>query len=195
MEKKKSIWKDLFNNFEMYVGAVIFVILTVLLFLQVVSRYLLAQSFTWAEELGTILFVWMTYLGVASAVTHRKHLKIDAFLIAMPFKVRKALLIISNVIFFVFSLYIISPMMDLVYNFASKDATSSILLIPKALYYFVMPLCFGVTAFRLIQDTLRLFKEEEKELGASAPTIDMEALEAEAAEFRAQREKMQGGNQ
>lgn len=99
--------KKFLNEFEIYMGAVIFVIMTILLFVQVVTRYFFGHAVTWAEEISTIMFVWMIYLGVAAAVLRRKHLKIDAFVETLPFKYKKMLLILSNVIFLIFSLYII----------------------------------------------------------------------------------------
>jgi TRAP-type C4-dicarboxylate transport system permease small subunit len=188
MNKKTPFWKEFLNNFEIYFAAVIFAGMTVLLFVQVVSRYVFHYSFTWTEEISDILFVWMIYLGVAAAVTYRKHLKIDAFVVTVPFKARRILLIIDEIIFFAFSLYIIFPMMTLVNNFAARSACSSILRIPKALSYVMIPLCFLLTAVRLIQDIIRLTKEKEEQLGASKPTIDMDELEAEAAEHRKQKE-------
>lgn len=180
MKNNDGFIKKFINEFEIYIGAVIFVIMTVLLFVQVVTRYCFGHAVTWAEEVATILFVWMVYLGVAAAVLRRKHLKIDAFVESLPFQAKKTLMIISNIIFFVFSLYIIFPMMSLVTNFASKNAASPILKIPKALSYIVMPLCFLLTAVRLIQEIIRLSKEHEEELGVSKPIIDIDALEAEA---------------
>ena len=189
--KNESLAKKLLNHFEVYAGAGIFIIMTSLLFVQVVTRYCFGHAVTWAEEVATILFVWMVYLGVAAAVLSRKHLKIDAFVEMLPFKAKKTLLIISNVIFLAFSLYIIFPMMSLVNNYAAKSATSPILKIPKALSYVVMPLCFLLTAIRLVQEIIRLSKEKEKELGVSKPIIDIAALEKEAEELARQKK---GGN-
>ena len=189
--KNESLAKKLLNHFEVYAGAGIFIIMTILLFVQVVTRYCFGHAVTWAEEVATILFVWMVYLGVAAAVLSRKHLKIDPFVEMLPFKAKKPLLIISNVIFLAFSLYIIFPMMSLVNNYAAKSATSPILKIPKALSYVVMPLCFLLTAIRLVQEIIRLSKEKEKELGVSKPIIDIAALEKEAEELARQKK---GGN-
>lgn len=189
--KNESLAKKLLNHFEVYAGAGIFIIMTILLFVQVVTRYCFGHAVTWAEEVATILFVWMVYLGVAAAVLSRKHLKIDAFVEMLPFKAKKTLLIISNVIFLAFSLYIIFPMMSLVNNYAAKSAASPILKIQKALSYVVMPLCFLLTAIRLVQEIIRLSKEKEKELGVSKPIIDIAALEKEAEELARQKK---GGN-
>ena len=192
-KKKVPVWQKFLNEFEIYIGAVIFVFMTAMLFIQVFSRFVIGFSFTWTEEVATILFVWMTYLGIAAAVLRRKHLKIDAFVDSMPFKVKRVMLIVSDVIFIIFCFYIIFPLMNIVENYASRGAGTPILDIPNAVAYGMLPLCFALTAIRLVQDIWRLAHEKEGELGASKPTIDMAALEREAAELKAQREK-EGGN-
>ena len=114
MEKKEFDWKKFIVNIDQYVSAVLFIVIMVLLFLQVVTRYVFRHSFTWTEELSVLLFVWMTYMGVSSAVTYRKNLRIDALLDVVPFRVKKLLLIISDVIFILFNLYLIVPFVELI---------------------------------------------------------------------------------
>jgi len=182
--KEKITWKKILNEFELYIGTVIFLALTVLLTVQVVSRYLFRHSITWTEEAAVILFVWLIYLGVASAVTRRKHLKIDALITAIPFKAKKTLLIIDNIISFGFCFAIIFPFVSIIENQMDKNAVTSLLRWPKAVVYGVIPICLVLTCIRLVQDTIRLAKENEKELGQSKPTIDIEALEKKAKELK-----------
>uniref|UniRef100_UPI0020426096 TRAP transporter small permease n=1 Tax=Vermiculatibacterium agrestimuris TaxID=2941519 RepID=UPI0020426096 len=194
-EKGSFNLKKFLNEFEIYFGAIIFIAMTVLLFIQVVTRYLLHRSFTWTEEIATIFFVWMVYLGVCSAVLRRKHLRIDAFVEAMPFKVKKVLLIISNIIFIAFLIYLIFPLMKMVQNYASRGAATPLLKFPNAVAYGMLPLTFALTCIRLVQEIIRLAKEKEEDLGVSKPTIDMAALESEAAALQAQKaKKVEGGN-
>ena len=80
MEKNGFDWKKFIVNIDQYISAVLFIVIMCLLFLQVVTRYVFKHSFTWTEELSVLLFVWMTYMGVSSAVTYRKNLRIDALL-------------------------------------------------------------------------------------------------------------------
>lgn len=191
-KEKQPIWLKLVNEFEIYLGAALFIAMTVLLFVQVVTRYVLGRSFTWTEEIATIFFVWMVYLGVCAAVLRRKHLRIDAFVEAMPFKIKKILLIISNIIFIAFLLYLIFPLSRMVMNYAVRGAATPLLKFPNAVAYGMLPVSFGLTCIRLVQEIIRLAKEREEDLGVSKPTIDMEALEREAAENKAKKE-MEGG--
>ena len=194
-EKGSFNLKKFLNEFEIYFGAIIFIAMTVLLFIQVVTRYLLHRSFTWTEEIATIFFVWMVYLGVCSAVLRRKHLRIDAFVEAMPFKVKKVLLIISNIIFIALLIYLIFPLMKMVQNYDSRGAATPLLKFPNAVAYGMLPLTCALTCIRLVPEIIRLAKEKEEDLGVSKPTIDMAALESEAAALQAQKaKKVEGGN-
>ena len=47
--------------------------MTVIVFLQVVYRYLLTQPLVWSEELARYLFVWLSLLGAALALQKRGH--------------------------------------------------------------------------------------------------------------------------
>jgi TRAP-type C4-dicarboxylate transport system permease small subunit len=177
MEKKEFDWKKFIVNIDQYVSAVLFIVIMVLLFLQVVTRYVFKHSFTWTEELSVLLFVWMTYMGVSSAVTYRKNLRIDALLDVVPFRVKKLLLIISDVIFILFNLYLIVPFVELIGSIGSSR--TPILGIPKAITYWLIPAILVISSAKLVYDIYRLWHEDEKRLGVSRPTIDLDSLEAE----------------
>ena len=177
MEKKEFDWKKFIVNIDQYVSAVLFIVIMVLLFLQVVTRYVFRHSFTWTEELSVLLFVWMTYMGVSSAVTYRKNLRIDALLDVVPFRVKKLLLIISDVIFILFNLYLIVPFVELIGSIGGSR--TPILGIPKAITYWLIPAILVISSAKLVYDIYRLWHEDEKRLGVSRPTIALDSLEAE----------------
>ena len=62
---------------------VMMVALCVDVFLGVFSRYVLARTFTWYDEIARLLFVWITFLGagvgVRRGVHFRLHLLVDRF--------------------------------------------------------------------------------------------------------------------
>ena len=180
--------KKILNEFEIYIGTVIFLILTVLLTIQVVSRYVFHHSFTWTEEAAVVMFVWLIYLGVAAAITKRKHLRIDALITVLPFRTKKFLLILDNLICFFFCIGVVPPFTKIIQNQIDKHAVTSLLRWPKAVVYSIIPVCMVLTCIRLIQDTIRLYHESEAELGQAEPTLDITRLEAEAAARKAERE-------
>ena len=77
MKNGKFDLKTFLNNIELYLATLCFIVLTVMLTLQVFSRFILHHSWTWMEEFATIMFVWMIYLAISAAVTYRKHLRME----------------------------------------------------------------------------------------------------------------------
>lgn len=188
--KVRHIFHEFINRFELYIGCVLFLIMMVLLTLQVISRYT-GNAITWTEELSCIMLVWMSYLGFAGAITSRKHLRIDAFINSRSFKVKKALLIISNVVNACFAALLIAPMYNVVVTFHSINAVSPIMRIPKAFTFVILPISMVLVIIRTVQECIRLATEEEKKLGMGKPTFDVDALEREYLE-RVQKEKEAG---
>ena len=149
MKNGKFDLKTFLNNIELYLATLCFIVLTVMLTLQVFSRFILHHSWTWMEE-----FVWMIYLAISAAVTYRKHLRIDFLLDMMPFKVKKVMLIISNVIFALFNVYISVIMFNVIKLLGASKTT--MLKIPQQLVYIVIPISLLLTVIRLIQDSMDL---------------------------------------
>jgi C4-dicarboxylate transporter DctQ subunit len=194
MENEKSnniSFKKLLDDFENYIAAFLFIGLTILLFTQVVTRYFLKSAATWTEEVSNIIFVALTYLGVSSAVKHRKHLCIDFVIEKVSFRTKRILLIISDIVFIMFCIYMLFPMSTIIKGFGGLGGASSPLLgIPKVISYGVIPISFAFTVVRLVQDIIRLMHEKEKEIGATKPTLDLNAAEAE---WEQRKQLLEGG--
>lgn len=69
---------------EAWVVATLMLILSVLVFAQVLNRYILTYSTPWLEELTRYLMVWMVLIGAAYAVRNRQHLKVDILEALLP---------------------------------------------------------------------------------------------------------------
>ena len=59
------------------IACLLFVGLTGVVTLQVISRYVSHQPFLWSEELARFLFFWVVMLGSAMSVKSRRHFVID----------------------------------------------------------------------------------------------------------------------
>ena len=181
------------NNFESYISCGCFLTITGLLTIQVVSRYIFGHAITWTEEISTILFVVMIYTAIAAAVTERKHIRIEALISAMPFKIRRIMLIVSNLIFIVFCIIFQPAMFKIIDELGSSVYPLS--RVPKAPVYAIMPACLLLTAVRIIQDILRLLKENEDNLGNAEAAIDLDAMEREYLAKKALKEGRKEGEE
>ena len=89
-----------------YMVAGLFAATIVVVVLQVVSRYLLDNSFTWTEELSRYLFTWIIFLGAALGLRDQSHLKIDFFVAHFPQKVRQVVDTVHYVLITIFLLIV-----------------------------------------------------------------------------------------
>src|SRR5437763_8036298 len=60
------------------VAAVLVLVEIGVLFSSVVSRYLLHDPLVWADELASILFLWLAMLGAAIALRRGEHMRMTA---------------------------------------------------------------------------------------------------------------------
>lgn len=60
-----------------YTIAFLLGMLTLIMFLQVLFRYIFNNSLTWSEELSKFIFIWITFLGAAICFRDGIHLKVD----------------------------------------------------------------------------------------------------------------------
>ena len=72
----------LFARLERWLGpllAALLAFITLGVFIQVVMRYLFAQSFLWGEELSLFAFIWCENRGTAISSWRRTHFAFDLF--------------------------------------------------------------------------------------------------------------------
>lgn len=185
--KEKKDLKYWLNEWESYVSAFFFIINTVLLTFQVISRYIFHYSITWLEELATFFYLIMIYSAISAAVTHRKQICIDALPNAVPYKARKVLLILADVVFVIFCIWIQQGLFQIL-ELVGKGGTA-LLHIPYKYCYLSISVCLLLTVVRLIQDIVKLLHENEQQLGQKKPSIDLDECEREYLEKKKMREE------
>ena len=66
-------------------------VMTCVVFASVVYRYILNSPLTWTEELASLLFAWLTFVGAYVGFRTRSHISIDTLVIFLSPPVRRAL--------------------------------------------------------------------------------------------------------
>ncbi len=91
------------NRIEEYLCILCTVVMTVLVFANVVSRYILHSSLSFSDEITTYLFVLLSMMGTAIATKRRAHLGLSILTDAVSPKTRKSLLVTGFAIATLFS--------------------------------------------------------------------------------------------
>lgn len=132
-------------------------IMVSVIFLQVVMR-VSGNSLSWSEELARYSFIWLVYIGISYGVKKQRHIKVDVMLLLLKGKGKLALSIIANLLFLLFSLYVVVKGYGIASQLLSFGQQSPALHLPMGLVYMATPIGFGLTSIRLIQNLTTQFK-------------------------------------
>lgn len=150
MCKKGLHW--LWCNLEETINIVLLAMLAILVFLQVVMRYVVGSALQWSEEATRYIFVWMTMIGFSLGVKHRKHVRMQIVYDRFGKNGQFVMELAANIIFLIFCLLNIVLGIKLVASFMEFQQVSPALNIPMQYIYLSAPLCMAVTAIRILQN-------------------------------------------
>ncbi|WP_022819777.1 TRAP transporter small permease [Fusobacterium russii] len=77
--KKKNKLVDFLDKLEEIVLVIMFALMVLVIFGQVIMRYVFNNSLSWSEELGKFLFVWISWIGISIGAKRKEHIKITMF--------------------------------------------------------------------------------------------------------------------
>ena len=124
---------------EKVLMAILFTIMVVCVFAQVLNRNLIQAGVSWFEELSRYCMVYMTILGAEIGLRDGTQLAIDAFKNGMSAKVQKALNYLSNIIIVVFSGVVFVNSIGLFEMFISSAQKTTALKISTAVPFSAVP--------------------------------------------------------
>lgn len=137
----------------------LFFAMVILIFVQVIMRYVFDNSLSWSEELARYLFIWMVFIGASYGVKRSGHINIDVVLNFVSDGAKKAIAIVANLLFIAFAVIISWLGWGLVQQMGEFGQTSSALNLPMHYVYAALPIGFLLTTIRLIQSSILLFKK------------------------------------
>jgi len=106
-----------------YIGGFFVLIMTLVILLQVIARFVFNSPFTWTEELARYLFVYITFLGAGLLVYQRSHLFVEIVFNLFPSTVKKVVQMIIDLIVAGFSAYVIRSAVSLMGTSATHKST------------------------------------------------------------------------
>jgi len=162
--KKLLHWLD--QNLEAVICAVLMCVMTIIIFIQVIMRYVFKNSLAWSEEFARYCFVWLIYVGAAYACRKMQHIKIDASLLLFPKKVRPYIVILGELLVITFSVYILLTGTSLMNFQIAYNKVSPAMEIPMAVVNAAPVAGFALIIIRQVQVVfchVSQFGKEEKE--------------------------------
>ena len=137
MNYLRKLCRIVFKALEWF-AIICMVVLTCIVFADVILRYIFKQGFAWTQEIATLMLVWFSLIGMAIGVLEKIHISIEMFTAKLPAKAISVLDSINHLLIAVFGglmIYFGTLIMNM-----TKMCTMPATQMPSAVLYVILPL-------------------------------------------------------
>ena len=147
------------RNAERWALLFFYVLLVATMFVEVIRREVFAYSSIWGEEIVRYAFIYLAWIGAASAVRERAHIRIDVLMHYLSNRAKTLLYIVGDLVMLVVALIAVFWSFETVMVSWEFGSVSHGLRVSMVWFLMAVPLGFSLMIFRLIQSLLRDFKD------------------------------------
>jgi len=90
-----------------FAAAILLILITLVVTMQIVCRYILQELPPWSEELSRYLFIWANFVGAGVALARSSHVSIDSLVTRMSGSVRRKLETVVVILITTFALFLV----------------------------------------------------------------------------------------
>lgn len=151
----KKVIQLLDKNAERWLLLSFYSMIVVTIGTEVVRRFTLSYSSTWAEEIARYAFIYLVWIGVAAAVRDRGHIRIDVILGFLGNRGKSVIYLFGDFVMLfvaVLALFFSFEVLSISMKFGSVTHG---LGIQQAWFLAAVPIGFSLVSFRLIQSIVR----------------------------------------
>lgn len=148
------------DRMEEYLAVSTMLISSLLVFTQVVLRYLFHETLYWSEEVARYLVIWGVFIGSSIAVREKGHATVDAIVVLLPTKFKRLFFIFANLAGIVFCLVLIWSGILVVSSVISYGNVTPSLGISMAVPYLAVPVGGAMMLYRFLQLLLKGIRGE-----------------------------------
>jgi len=156
-------WFD--DNLEKTIILVCYLVMTGIIFVEVIRRFVFGQQAPWSSTIPIYLFLWVTWIGCAYTAKRRSHLRFEELRSRMPYAGKFCALMLDHILWIVFAILVVYFSIEQVQlsydNFAIVPGTDDVM---QWWFYLATPVAFLLLIFRVLQnlaEDVRKFKQGE----------------------------------
>jgi TRAP-type C4-dicarboxylate transport system permease small subunit len=149
------------NELVKSMAALLLAAMTLIVFLQVLFRYVLNAPLDWSEEMSTFTFVWMSLLGASIGLKRKEHPRLDLIVNLLPPTAQRTIEILYNftILFLLAVLFIYGTRLTA----SMRSQLTAALEYSVAYIYAVLPISAAIMFIHLSIQTVSLFQGENHE--------------------------------
>ncbi|MGB3634101.1 MAG: TRAP transporter small permease [Rubrobacteraceae bacterium] len=150
-------WLD--DYLEYVLSVLFYLYLTLIIFIEVVRRYVFDAATTWGEETAVYAFVWMTYIAAAKVAKERSHLSVDILVGRMGRHGKFVSAMISDVCFFILAAVVFYYSLVTIPSSIQYGQTMLGVDLPIALATASVPVGWLLVIVRVVQRSVKTIRE------------------------------------
>ena len=163
-ENRKKV--PFYNQIEKYMIVSMFLVMTVIIALNVVTRFVFNFTLSRGEQLARLLLVWTSFAGISWAGMINAHMRVTALSLAFKKnpKIFEIIYLLGDIVAVIYGFYLswqIFGVMILVKN--QGQVLSALPLVPKWIMYLAGVLGMAGMSIRIIQRRVGEFRGTEQE--------------------------------
>ncbi|MCB1450157.1 MAG: TRAP transporter small permease [Nitratireductor sp.] len=143
--------KSLNQNAERWALLGFYVMLVLTMAIEVVRREVFAYSSIWGEEIVRYSFIYLAWIGAASAVRERAHIRIDVIIHYLGPRAKALVYILGDIVMFAVALVALYYSFETVLVSAKFGSVTDGLRISKVWFLMAVPVGFALMILRLAQ--------------------------------------------
>ena len=132
-----------------------FASMSLIIFFQVIMRYVFQASLYWSEEAARYLFIWLIYIGVSYGAKKDAHIAVTALDLVLNEKQRKWIKLTASLLFFGFATCACYYGREVCSIIGRLGQQSPAMDVPMWVIYAAVPTGYGLTCIRLAQKIRR----------------------------------------
>lgn len=146
-------WLD--ENIEKIIILTSYVIMTGIIFVEVIRRFAFGQQAAWSSTIPIYLFLWVTWIGCAYCCKTRSHLRFEEVRARLPYRGQFYCMVLDHLVWIGFAILIIVFAMEQVQiahdNFAIVQGTDDV---QQWWFYMATPIGFSLVIYRVLRNLI-----------------------------------------
>lgn len=143
------------KNAERWALLFFYVLLVATMFVEVLRREVFSYSSIWGEEVVRYSFIYLAWIGAASAVRERAHIRIDVLMHYVSARMKALLYILGDIVMFVVALIALYWSFETVLVSYEFGSVSHGLRVSMVWFLAAVPIGFTLMIWRLMQSLRR----------------------------------------
>lgn len=150
-----QLLSNLNKNAERWALLFFYVLLVATMFIEVLRREVFSYSSIWGEELVRYSFIYLAWIGAASAVRERAHIRIDVVMHYLSPRAKALLYIFGDLVMFGVALIAVYWSFETVLVSWEFGSVSHGLRVSMVWFLSAVPIGFSLMIYRLLQSLHR----------------------------------------